>query len=199
MNFEDLQKTWQAQPAGAMVTIGRDSLLRLVRRNQRQFRAMIFWRDVREVGVSAILAVFFGWKGWNQRDWTSGLLALICFGVGAYMLADRWWQRRHRPLTNEPLKDCLEASLHEVNHQIWLLKNVLWWYLLPLDAGVVIVAMSPTLRAHLSLSALVWAAVFVAGFTALISWGVYWLNQLAVRKNLEPRRQELEALLASLD
>jgi len=28
---------------------------------------------------------------------------------------------------------------------------------------------------------------------------VYWLNQLAVRKHLEPRRQELESLLAGLD
>ena len=39
------------------------------------------------------------------------------------------------------------------------------------------------------------ASVVVCG---LVYWGVYWLNQFAVRKHLEPRRQELEMLLSSL-
>ena len=44
---------------------------------------------------------------------------------------------------------------------------------------------------------LVWAAF--ALFVVLVYWGIYGLNQYAVRKNLEPRRQELESLLAGLD
>ena len=32
----------------------------------------------------------------------------------------------------------------------------------------------------------------------LVFWGIYWLNQLCVRKDLEPRRRELEALLQRL-
>lgn len=48
MNFEDLQKTWQSQNPGARVTINADLLLNEVRRNEQQFRAMIFRRDVRK-------------------------------------------------------------------------------------------------------------------------------------------------------
>ena len=33
----------------------------------------------------------------------------------------------------------------------------------------------------------------------LVLWGVYWLNQTTVRDELEPRRRELQSLLASLD
>jgi CubicO group peptidase (beta-lactamase class C family) len=33
-------------------------------------------------------------------------------------------------------------------------------------------------------------------FCAVTGWGIYWLNQFAVRKELEPRRQELQTLLA---
>jgi hypothetical protein len=39
----------------------------------------------------------------------------------------------------------------------------------------------------------------VALFVTLLYWGIYWLNQFAVRKSLEPRRQELKTLLTSLD
>ncbi len=41
--------------------------------------------------------------------------------------------------------------------------------------------------------------VISALFVALVYWGIYRLNQYAVRKSLEPRRQELETLLAGLD
>jgi hypothetical protein len=35
-------------------------------------------------------------------------------------------------------------------------------------------------------------------FFVAVGWFVYWLNQRCVRKELEPRRQELKALLDSL-
>ncbi len=46
------------------VTINADVLLNEVRRNQQNFRRMIFWRDVREVGVAALLVPVF----YLQRD-----------------------------------------------------------------------------------------------------------------------------------
>jgi hypothetical protein len=41
--------------------------------------------------------------------------------------------------------------------------------------------------------------VISALFLALLYWGIYWLNQFAVRRALDPRRQELETLLAGLE
>ena len=38
----------------------------------------------------------------------------------------------------------------------------------------------------------------VVAFGVIVFAGVYWLNQYAVRSELEPRRQELETLLMSL-
>ena len=70
MNFEDLQKAWQSQDAGAKVTINADVLLKEVRRNQRHFRATIFWRDVREVGVAFLLTLLFfvSWPAGSRLD-----------------------------------------------------------------------------------------------------------------------------------
>ena len=199
MNFEDLQKAWQSQNAGAKVTINADVLLKEVRHNQQHFRAMIFWRDAREVGVAAIMACLFLHWAIRDRAWCLYLLSFTCFGVGTFMLVDRWLQRQKRPVTNNPLRSCLEASLLQINHQIWLLKNVLWWYLLPLAAAVGIsIGTAIWQSRHAGYAAMLgWGVILLLG--GLIYWGIYWLNQFAVRKSLEPRRQELESLLTSIN
>jgi Na+/proline symporter len=198
MNFEDLQKAWQSQDAGAKVTINADVLLKEVRRNQRQFWATIFWRDVREVGVCFLLTLYFSYHGLRHHDWTDYPVGFACFGVGTFMVMDRLWQRKKQPNTNDSLKACAESSLFQVNHQIWLLKNIFWWYLLPLAAALGIsICYSTWHSRHDGISAAI-GFVFAVFFCTLLYWGIYWLNQFAVRKNLEPRRQELETLLANL-
>ena len=201
MNFEDLQKAWQSQDASARVTFNTGVLLQEVRRNQQQFRATIFWRDVREIGVAFLMALFFSYHGLRHGHWTPFLLpnwdfillALACAGVGIFMLVDRIVRRRKQTNTNDPLKACIETSLNEVNHQIWLLQNIVWWYLLPLATALAVNSIYSSLRAHNPLWVVLWLF-----FTLPLYWGIYRLNKFAVRKSLEPRRQELETLLASV-
>jgi len=199
MNFEALQKAWQSQDPGAKVTINTDVLLNEVRRNQQQFRVMIFWRDVREVVVAAFLTWLFLHWAIRDREWSLYLLSFACLGVAIFMLADRWLQRKKQPVTNDPLRSCIEASLIQVNHQIRLLKNVFWWYLLPFLVGFAALIGSVVWQTrHTGLDVI----IFMTGcalFCGLVCWGVYWLNQFAVRKTLEPRRQELKTLLTSLN
>jgi Na+/proline symporter len=199
MNFEDFQKSWQSQDAGAKLSIDTDVLLKEVRRNQQQFWATIFWRDVREVGVAFLLTLYFSYYGLRHHDWTDFLVGFACFGVGTFMIVDRVLQRRKKPVSNDSLKTCVETSLLQVNHQIWLLKNIFWWYLLPIAAALGIsIGYSTWHSRHDGVTA-VTGFVFSVLLCALIYWGVYWLNQSAVRKNLEPRRLELKTLLASLE
>ena len=199
MNIEDLQKVWQSQDAGAKVTINVDLVLKEVRRNQQQFRTTIYSRDVREVGVCALMtALFLGW-GLRWHWWSLYLLSFCCFFVGAFFLVDRLLQRRKQPVRNDPLQACIQDSLLQVNHQIWLLKNIFWWYLLPILIGLGAFS-TQTLWAQRTAgpaSMIASGAIFI--FTYGLTYGfVYWLNQRAVRVQLAPRRQELEALLASL-
>lgn len=194
MNFEDLQKGWQSQNASAKVTINTDLLMKEVRRNQRQFRATIFWLDVREVGVAFLLTWYFTQRGLRTNAWTDCLVGLACFGVGAFMVVDRLLQRRKQAVADNSLVACIETSLQQVNHQIWLLKNIFWWYLLPLSAalGVSVAVSSWHSRNHTS--QLVGWCVY-ALICILLDWFLYRLNQAAVKKSLEPRKRELEVLL----
>jgi CubicO group peptidase (beta-lactamase class C family) len=195
MNFEDLQKAWQLQDASAKVTINTGALMKEVRRNQRQFRGTIFWRDVREVSVAAFLTWLFLHWGICDHDWSLCLVASGCFFVGAFIVVDRLIQHQRRPMMNDSLHGCIASSLHQVSHQIWLLKNVFWWYLLPIETGLgVFIAKQAWQQRHAELPVMV-SLLFYALFCGVTCWGIYWLNQFAVRKDLEPRRQELEVLL----
>ena len=194
MNFEDLQKSWQSQDAAKKISINADVLLNEVRRNQQNFRRMIFLRDVREVGIAALLVPVFIYGGWKTH-WTLYLSAFACFVVGADMVLDRLQQGKKTPDLHGSLKDCAATSLAEVCHQIWLLKNILWNYILPLSVPVLLFFCWCTWSMPASVTVRILFLLFLVGFSLLVDVCVYWLNQFAVRKGLEPRRQELEKLL----
>ena len=198
MNFDDYQKAWQAQDSRPNVALNADALLEEVRRKQQGFRRMIFWRDVREVGVAAVLVPVFIHSGLTV-SWTLHLAAFGCFVVGADMVLDRRRQKRKTPDVHASLKEWAATSLAEVNHQIWLLQNILWNYLLPLGVPIVLFFGWCAGSLPLPIPARVFSFLVLSGFVALVDVGIYWLNQYAVRKGLEPRRQELAELLRSID
>ena len=195
MNFEDFQKAWQSQDAAPKLALNADTLLKEVRRNQQNLWRTIFWRDVREVGVALVLTWYFIQRGLRTEDWTDCLVGLTCFAVGAFMVVDRLLQRRQQPVASDSLLTWIETSLHQVNHQIWLLKNVFWWYLLPLSAALgVSVAMSCWHDRNRASQLIGWGIYVVV--CGLLDWFLYWLNQTAVKNSLEPRKRELEELRA---
>lgn len=198
MNFEDFQKSWQSQDAAKQVSINADALLNEVRRKQLCFRRMIFWRDVREIGIAALLVPVFIYSGWTVH-WTLYLSAFACFVVGADMWLDRLRQKKLTPDLHGSLKDCAVTSLVEVNHQIWLLKNVFWNYILPLTVPMLLFFGWCAWDMRGSVGERILYLLYLFGFALAIDVGVYWLNQYAVRKGLEPRRQEIEKLLVGLE
>ena len=88
----------------------------------------------------------------------------------------------------------------QVDHQIWLLRNVIWWYLLPCN----IVCLLFPLAFALGPMASRWKRMMIPflltfSLVALTNWIVYRMNQSGVRKELLPRKQELESLRDSLE
>ena len=159
---------------------------------------MIFWRDLREIGVSLVMVpVWFYLIARHSLPWTAYLMVPALLWVAGFMLVDRWRHQQRPAEKGEPLGQRVAGSLANVEHQIWLLRNVVWWYLLP--PGLAIMA-------FFGQSA--WVVRSADGGWALYRGNdrgggggfrrVYWLNQHAIRSELEPRRQELQALLASL-
>lgn len=198
MTFNELQDKWQSHQPKCKLNIEADYLLKEVKRNKQAFEATIFWRDFREAGISFVLVGFFGYFGIIDSNWGTITMAAMCLFVGGSIIADRFVQKRNRPNYDDSLAGCIADELAQVTHQIWGLKNVFWWYLLPLLIGAACMTgefgwsfrnNSEMFWSHIIKSTLIWG---------LLCWGVYALNQWAVRTELIPRQKELQELLDTI-
>ena len=132
MNPDALKAAWQAPTSQRRLTIDGNLLLKEVQQNERNFRRTILWRDVREVGVSLVLVPVWIWLGFAESlPWTWYLCVPALLWIAGFMVVDRLHQNRRQPKPGDPLRQQIESSLAQVDHQIWLLRNVVWWYLLP--------------------------------------------------------------------
>lgn len=192
MLLDELQQTWQSQPAPTL-RIDADMLLSQVRRNQRSLKSTLFWRDFREVVIAVAMIPFFA-NAAREQGWHWLSFCLACAWMAGYILVDRWRRRKKKPASDHALARCVDESLDEVEHQIWLLKNIAWWYLLP---GILAALFTFTYM-FVTISGLRFGLLLGMGAFFAVYAGVYWLNQYAVRTELEPRRQELLAIRESL-
>jgi hypothetical protein len=199
MNLDDLKQAWQRETSQTRLMIDAERLLEQVRRNEMCFTATIFWWDVREVGTSLLMVPLWLYLGVKlSLPWTWYLAVPAMLWIAGYMLVDRMRHRRQPPEPGEPLRRRVESSLAQVEHQIGLLRHVLWWYMLPLALSMLafIGQVAWQERSGGRWTALAVSVVVALGVVVLAA--VYWLNQYAVRSELEPRRRELETLLMSL-
>lgn len=200
MNPDKYQQAWKADAAQTRVTIDADVMSQEVQRSHRGFQSTIFWRDVREVGVSLLLLPIWFIMGFTMSlPWTWYLTVPALIWVTGFILVDRRLHPQRPSEPGEPLLYNVKESLRQVEHQIWLLRNVFWWYLLPFSISI----MAFFLHVTWQITGVWWAFVILAGFPALFllviyGW-IYRLNQSAVREQLEPRRQDLLKLVASLE
>jgi hypothetical protein len=208
MTFDELQKTWQKDTAGTKLTIDSSLLLQEVKRNKEHFEAAIFERDVLDVaaGIFLILAslgfaVFFFYRGLTLVALGSAVMVLFALWVALFIIADRIIQRKRHLSRDKSLIACIEDSLRQLNHQIWLLKNVFWWNLLPPGIGMLVLfgfIAWQTRQRHTPGKPILIAILEVLAFAAPVFWIAYLLNRRTVQKDLLPRRVELESLLKTL-
>lgn len=199
MNLDKYQQAWKAELAKTQVTIDVDALSKEVQQSQQNFQSMIFWRDVREAGTSLVLIPIWLVMGFAMsQPWTWYLSIPAFVWVAAFIVVDRQRHPQRPSAPGEPLGFYAKESLAQVEHQIWLLRNVLWWYLLPLGIPILIYFLQVAWQ-----MAGVWGCIPVAAIPSCIVFVVYRqiyrLNQAAVRDVLEPRRLDLLKLVSSLD
>jgi len=199
MTYDQLRDKWDSQTNPVQIAVDKDLLLKMVRKEKRTFECLIFWRDVREAGGSFILSFVFLYFCLKDKSWPMFVMALACWFVAAFMVIDRRIQKRKSGECSNTILSYAQHSLQQVNHQIWLLKNVLWWYLLPFSVGIGIIfglfLWEQLLQGNTREVLLIIRQIALG---LLLYYGIYKLNQWAVKKYLLPRRLDLEELLDNL-
>lgn len=177
-----------------------DSSLLDVHQEKQAMDRLLFWRDLREIGTSFLLIpawVFFGIR--VSLPWCWYLVIPALLWVGGFMLAYRVrHQQRSASQDLLPLRQQVENSIQQLDQQIWLLRNVHWWALLPMLIPMVAFVLQVSLSIRLGiLWSILPASLALVLFASSFLW-IYQLNQEAIQKHLEPKRQQLLSFLLHL-
>lgn len=189
MNLDELKQEWRATNAAAVTQRQREALIATTCRRVEGFWGQIFRRDAIEMGAAGLVAFFFGRTALaSDRSTLERVGAGIVVAGAAYIVYRLLVARRRppAPAVDAPLREYCDAELARVDAQIELLQTVLAWYVAPLMMGLLIIS----LGAH----GMTAPFFYNAAFYAVVAWGVYALNQYAVREQVMPLRDQLVAL-----
>jgi len=188
MNLDDFKPQWQQRQRDLDGSV--DHVIEKVRIRMSSFDRTIWWRDMRESFAAIGLIVYYIFCLFHAGDnwlWAcgAGLGILACiFIVGVLHWARRKGKAARKDL---PVKDYSKAEVTRVDRQIWLLKNVHWWYLGPIFIAIIvqIAGIKPEPG----------GLIMLLTFVLPLFGFVYWLNQFAVRFQLRPLRNELASAM----
>lgn len=202
MNFEDLKIIWDAETARPSYTLDEEALHRIVRQRSHSFWKKILFRDALEIGAGIVMFWYFLRQAIRMVAYNGGALSALSVSffvtaigvafVASFLFVSRQRQKRREERFDESIQGNLQKLLSNVSHQIRMLSNVAWWYLLPLVPGAILFIAATADEEGIN----PWVQGLIV---ALIFGGILWLNLWAVRKDLAPQKRELEALLSELE
>ncbi|HEU6450151.1 MAG TPA: hypothetical protein VFT57_01930 [Gemmatimonadaceae bacterium] len=191
MNLDDARRAWQSQTMSEESKMSEDEMLQFVKRESSAFDRTIARRDRREVIAGIIVAMVFlpllltgPWLSRVGVLVVLAAIALIYRRLGAARRVDAGER------VDLSLATLLETERSKVEGQIRLLESVVSWYIIPPAVGAMLIV--------IGLDGLSWFTAGYALFTLAIAVLVYWLNRLAVRHDLRPRRAQLDRLIQEL-
>lgn len=193
MTSEELSSCWRSQKMDTPLSV--DDQLLQARKRAARFKRTVLWRDVREVVASILVATVFIYCAIFQPPLAAAgsyFVAVISLGVGCFFLVDRLKERmKHRDTGEEPLAE-LAIALDAVEHQIWLLERVSWWYLGPLAVGLGVWSITIAFSAPIP----VWMPLLLAWLiVGLVFYVIRRLNRSAVTNSLIPERDSVKQLM----
>lgn len=195
MEPDDFQKAWRAQSDHVQVSIDDDRLRRDALQEQTPLRAGIFWQEVQMLGTALLILPVWFWLGvmWSLPwTWYLTVPALLC--VAGFVLVDRMRCRQQCAPSNQPLLESVKSELRQTEHQIWLSRNLFWWYLSP--SAILLPAFFVQMAQMREQGW--WQPVGGVLLISVVYAVIYFLNERAVWSRLQPRRAELLNLLSNL-
>jgi len=187
MNLEELKAALEALNSDS---IHGQANLDTIRENAMKSRATFKLRDFREIGACVLVFVGFFPFIFFDMPWMARLGSMICCCAAIFIGTSIYLgQRRHQVLPELSVHEFLEAEIAHLDYQIQLLRSVSWWYLAPFAVGFLMI---------------VWGllpapeAAFATACYFILDRAIYWINQYAIRLDLQPQKEKLVRVYQSL-
>jgi hypothetical protein len=201
MNLDDMREGWR-QHHGKWADQHFDALAADVVARAGRFENQIMRRDWMETAAALFVILFFGvaLSSMGMTRLMVAGVALILFGAVEIVVVLFWARLRDLPpQPDSSLAEFSQAELVRLDRQIYLLRNVTWWYTGPLLAGVALFLFG-VLWSLPAMPPVTWFSFLAAFGACLLAGGfiVYRINRRAVVTELLPLREQIIAFRESL-
>jgi hypothetical protein len=157
-----------------------------------QFDRMIRGRNWRECAAAALVAVIFGAAAyWAHSGLVrAGNLVVAASGLWIIFYTLRYGHEVPDPTPDQSLAGYQRALLRKYDHQIRLLRNVKFWYLLPPYAGLVLGSYG-VIAEHRAANGPGWSNFLGPAIYTAVFAGVWWLNEVYAVGRIKRERTRL--------
>jgi len=183
----NMKQAWQSQPTeGVRMSIAE------VHAKASTFQSKIFWRNLREYAVAAIVVLFFGYRfAYTADPFIRAGMALIVAGT-CYLVWQLHVRGSSRELPQEAgLSNSIDFQRTQLIRQRDMLANIWSWYLGPLLPGMVVLMAAV---GHATVGRVPHAWLFTAiyiGVIVVVFGAIDQLNRRAARR-LQRQIDELD-------
>lgn len=193
MKDEELKAIWKASHE-RMETINLNNLnLNDMNQAIKKFERRITRRNNREIAVAICSIAVFVVFAYIKTTLTAKLGAILIILYAANVI-----YRLRKTESKQPTFDVTRSMKAQlIDYQLYikeerkLLKNITYWYLLPMLPGLVLFFIGSGTSI---IAAVVYFVVLAIMFT-----GIYHLNQKAVKVNMNPLIEDIDKALATLE
>lgn len=190
---EELKKIWQGASEEALIQFNQSRLFIEMEQKLKRFDDDIKHRNYTEIFVAILLIPIFTVVAYSTPYPLSrlgaGLIVLYCFFIIIKLSHTR--KQKNKIDYTTTLKQQLITTKTYIEKEKRLLNTVWYWYLLPPFAGCIL------FWAGIPMSK--WMLGLLILFAALVNGSIWWLNQRAVKKGMNPLIEEIEATLEELE
>ena len=192
MDENSLKQLWLNTSTEQRVEINIDLLIESITQKILKMKKQIKSRDAREIFLSICMILLFGWLLIVVPMLLAKIGAAIII-AGCILVIFRLINASKINLKDDKFSEIklnLMVSLQRVRKQKKLLGSVLWWYLLPFFIGVNCF--------YYAYAGTITSKVIYTIIVAALYGYIYWLNQRAIQKHLNPLEEKILKALNEL-
>jgi hypothetical protein len=190
---KELKELWQQTGEQAKITINEDQIVTTMQKAMSEFEGKIRKRNLAEIAAAVFVIACFGVYFVFTDAWVAKAGAGIVVGGSLLIIlklvsASRSSAKEEELMASDVHKQLLLFK-QKVEQQVRLLNSVLYWYLSPLYAGLVLFTLG---------SRGVWfSIVFILAITFLF-YRIYKMNKKACAQELLPLKKRIEQALQEM-